>query len=216
MQEWIWKNIIEVVTIKYLINSNIFSIPIWAVYLIGFIPAIILFFLALLNRLGADPLKTLEHELGEYALIFLILLLLFYPIRKVSNLNLLKFRRSIGLLSFWYTVFHFLTYVILDQQLIWELIIQDILKRPYIIVGFLGLLALIPLALTSNRWSIRFMGFGNWKKLHLMVYPAALLGASHYLLLVKSWPIKPLLYFLCVLILILFRFGLIKLFKKIE
>ena len=129
---------------------------------------------------------------------------------------MLKFRRSIGLLSFWYTVFHFLTYVILDQQLIWELIIQDILKRPYIIVGFLGLLALIPLALTSNRWSIRFMGFGNWKKLHLMVYPAALLGASHYLLLVKSWPIKPLLYFLCVLILILFRFGLIKLFKKIE
>ncbi|MDG2473711.1 MAG: sulfoxide reductase heme-binding subunit YedZ [Paracoccaceae bacterium] len=182
--------------------------------MIGFIPAINLFHKAWFNLLGADPLKALEHELGEYALILLIFLLSFYPIRKFTGLNLLKFRRSIGLLSFWYVLFHFLTYLILDQQLIWDLIIKDISKRPYIIVGFLSFLILISLALTSNRWSIRYLGSGNWKKLHLLVYLSALLAVSHYLMLVKSWPIKPLLYFLFILLLIIFRFGLIKFLQK--
>jgi sulfoxide reductase heme-binding subunit YedZ len=178
--------------------------------LFGFLPAVILFCRAILNLLGPDPLKALEHELGEYALIFLIFLLLFSPIKKFFDLNLMKFRRSIGLLAFWYVLLHFLTYLLLDQQLIWELIFKDLLKRPYIIFGFFGFLALIPLALTSNRWSVRYFGFGNWKRIHLLVYPATFLGVSHYLMIVKSWPIKPLLYFLLVVLLLIFRFG----FKK--
>ena len=161
-----------------------------------------------MNLLGPDPLKTLEHELGEYALIFLIFLLLFSPLKKLLDLNLIKFRRSIGLLAFWYVLLHFLTYLILDQQLIWELIIKDVFKRPYIILGILGFLALIPLALTSNRWSMRFLGFDNWKRLHLLVYMASFLGVSHYLMLVKSWPIKPLLYFCLVVLLLILRFGM--------
>lgn len=203
--------------IKTLINKNLTVIPIWLVYLVGLLPAVILFYRAAFNRLGADPLKTLEHDLGEYALIFLIFLLLVNPIKRIFQINLMKFRRSIGLLSFWYVLLHFSTYLILDQQLMWELIIQDVLKRPYIIVGVLGFVVLIPLAVTSNRWSVRVLGSDSWRKLHRLVYLAAFLGVSHYLLLVKSWPIKPLLYFTLVMVLIAFRFGYsIKKYQKLS
>lgn len=190
------------------ISRSILTTPVWLVYLIGFIPAVVLFYRALFNILGADPLKTLEHELGEYALIFLIILLSFRPIKKLMNLNLIKFRRSIGLLAFWYAALHLLTYIILDQQLIWDLLIGDLIKRPYIIVGVFAFLTLVPLALTSNAWSMRRFGKANWKNLHLLVYLSAILAALHYVLLVKSWPIKPLLYLLVITLLITFRFLL--------
>ena len=190
------------------ISRSVLITPVWLVYLIGLIPAVVLFYRALFNILGADPLKTLEHELGEYALIFLIILLSFRPIKKLMNLNLIKFRRSIGLLAFWYAVLHFLTYIILDQQLIWDLLIGDLIKRPYIIVGVFAFLTLVPLALTSNAWSMRRFGKANWKNLHLLVYLSAILAALHYVLLVKSWPIKPLLYLLVITLLITFRFLL--------
>ena len=190
------------------ISRSILITPVWLIYLIGFIPAVVLFYRALFNILGADPLKTLEHELGEYALIFLIILLSFRPIKKLMNLNLIKFRRSIGLLAFWYAALHFLTYIILDQQLIWDLLIGDLIKRPYIIVGVFAFLTLVPLALTSNAWSMRRFGKANWKNLHLLVYLSAILAALHYVLLVKSWPIKPLLYLLVITLLITFRFLL--------
>ena len=190
------------------ISRIILITPVWLIYFIGFIPAVVLFYRALFNILGADPLKTLEHELGEYALIFLIILLSFRPIKKLMNLNLIKFRRSIGLLAFWYAALHFLTYIILDQQLIWDLLIGDLIKRPYIIVGVFAFLTLVPLALTSNAWSMRRFGMANWKNLHFLVYLSAILAALHYVLLVKSWPIKPLLYLLVVTLLITFRFLL--------
>ena len=194
--------------VLHTISRSILITPVWLIYLIGFIPAVVLFYRALFNILGADPLKTLEHELGEYALIFLIILLSFRPIKKLMNLNLIKFRRSIGLLAFWYAVLHFLTYIILDQQLIWDLLIGDLIKRPYIIVGVFAFLTLVPLALTSNAWSMRRFGKANWKNLHLLVYLSAILAALHYVLLVKSWPIKPLLYLLVITLLITFRFLL--------
>ena len=102
------------------------SIPVWFVYVLGLLPAVILFSKAFLNLLGPDPVKMLEHALGEYALIFLIFLLLFSPIKKLFDLNFFKFRRSIGLLAFWYALLHFSTYLILDQQLIGDLIIKDL------------------------------------------------------------------------------------------
>ena len=191
-----------------IINRSILIIPVWLIYFVGFVPAAILFYRAFFNTLGADPLKTLEHELGEYALIFLIILLFSRPIKKLMSLNLIKFRRSIGLLAFWYAILHFLTYLILDQQLIWDLLIGDLIKRPYIIVGFFSLLTLIPLAVTSNAWSLRRLGMVKWKNLHLLVYLSAILGGLHYVLLVKSWPIKPLLYLLVISLLIAFRFLL--------
>ena len=191
-----------------IINRSILITPVWLIYFVGFIPAALLFYRAFSNTLGADPLKTLEHELGEYALIFLIALLSFLPIKKLMNLNLIKFRRSIGLLAFWYVVLHFLTYIILDQQLVWDLLIDDLIKRPYIIVGFFAFSTLVPLALTSNTWSMRRLGMVKWKNLHLLVYLSAILAVLHYILLVKSWPIKPLLYLLVITLLIGFRFLL--------
>ena len=201
---------------KSIINKNLSLVPVWLVYLIGLSPAVILFFLAFFNLLGTDPLKTLEHELGEYALLILIFLLSFSSIRAVFGLNLNKFRRSTGLLVFWYVLLHFLTYLLLDQQLIWDLIVKDLVKRPYIIIGVFGFIALIPLALTSNKWSVRYLGFANWKRLHLLVYLAAFLAVSHYLMLVKSWPVKPLIYFLLVILLIMLRFGFKLSNKKIK
>ena len=191
-----------------IINRSILVIPVWLIYFVGLIPAVLLFYRAFFNILGADPQKTLEHELGEYALIFLIALLSFLPIKKLMNLNLIKFRRSIGLLAFWYVVLHFLTYIILDQQLVWDLLIDDLIKRPYIIVGFFAFSTLVPLALTSNTWSMRRLGMVKWKNLHLLVYLSAILAVLHYILLVKSWPIKPLLYLLVITLLIGFRFLL--------
>lgn len=199
--------------IKNKIKRNILSVPVWAVYIIGFFPAIVLFYRAFFNLLGPDPLKILEHELGEYALIFLMILLSFYPLKQFININFIKFRRSIGLLSFWYALLHFLTYIILDQQLIWDLIMLDLVKRPYIIVGFLAFLTLIPLALTSNKWSIKYFGIVTWKKLHMLVYLSAILAALHYILLVKSWPVKPLLYLFFISMLIIIRF-ITKRFQK--
>ena len=194
--------------VSRIINRSILITPVWLIYFVGLIPATVLFYRAFFNNLGADPLKTLEHELGEYALIFLIILLSFRPIKKLMSLNLIKFRRSIGLLAFWYATLHFLTYIILDQQLIWDLLIGDLIKRPYIIVGFFAFLTLVPLALTSNIWSIRRLGMVKWKNLHLLVYISAILAVLHYVLLVKSWPIKPLLYLLVIVLLIAFRFLL--------
>ena len=189
------------------VNKVIYSAPIWLIYVIGLIPALILLYGGYNNRLGPDPLKVLEHELGEYALVFLIVVLSFRPLKKLFKINLVRFRRSFGLLSFWYAVLHVLTYLILDQQLMLDLIINDLTKRPYIIIGFFAFLILIPLALTSNNFSVRWLGSKKWRNLHLLVYLAALLAATHYLMLVKSWPIKPIIYLLIVVILIVFRWG---------
>lgn len=188
--------------IRRAVNNIIFGTPLWLIYLTGFVPASILFYRAYYDVLGPDPLKAIEHQLGEYALIFLIVVLSFHPLKTFLGINLIRFRRSFGLLSFWYATLHVLTYLILDQQLMLDLIFKDLTKRPYIIIGALAFLILIPLALTSNSWSLRWLGLRNWRSLHVFVYLAAFLAAAHYLLLVKSWPIEPLIYMFLVLFLI--------------
>ena len=186
-------------------NRLILGIPVWSIYLMGFIPAAVLIHGAYYDHLGPDPLKVLEHQLGESALIFLMIVLSINPLKKFFGLNLTKFRRSVGLLSFWYATLHVLTYLVLDQQLMLDLIIKDLTKRPYIIVGAIAFFVLIPLALTSNSWSLRWLGLKRWKNLHIFVYLSTFLGCTHYLMLVKSWPIEPLIYFAFVVFLIILR-----------
>jgi len=175
------------------ISGVLQRVPVWLVYAVGLIPALAYFALGVMDRLGADPLKVLERELGEWALRFLIAVLAVTPLRQLVGINLLRYRRALGLLAFYYVGFHLLTYVVLDQGLDWAAIGADILKRPYITIGMASFVLLVPLALTSNNASIRRMGHA-WSRLHRLVYPAAAGGAVHYVLLVKAWPLEPLVY----------------------
>lgn len=186
------------------INIAAARISPWFVYALGFLPLAWIVYLTVSGGLGADPARALEHRLGIWALRFLIIGLCVTPLRRVSGLNLLRFRRALGLLAFYYALCHFAAYVVVDQGLSWPAIWADILKRYYITIGFAGLVLLLPLAVTSNRWSIRRLGT-RWNKLHKFVYLATALGAVHFIMSVKSWPAEPLIYATIVAILLLSR-----------
>lgn len=179
--------------------------PEWAVYPLLLVPAVYLFTAGFMNALGADPLRVLENQLGEWALRLLILGLAVTPLMRLARINLVKYRRAIGLCAFTYVILHLLVYLTLDQQFDWQAIWRDILKRPYITIGVTAFVMLVPLAMTSNRLSIRKMGADDWRRLHRLVYAAALLGAIHYLLIVKAWPLEPIVYLGLVLLLLSFR-----------
>jgi sulfoxide reductase heme-binding subunit YedZ len=177
------------------------------VYLVGFIPAVWWFELGLTDRLGADPMRTLEHALGLWALRFLLASLTITPLRQLTGINLLRYRRALGLLAFYYAVLHLTTYLVLDQGLDLDAIIADILKRLYITIGMACFLILVPLAVTSNNLAVRRLGGKAWAQLHRFVYVAAILAALHFLLSVKSWPIEPVTYTLLVAILLGYRLA---------
>lgn len=168
-----------------------FSYP--AIYVLGFIPAVWTFHLAVTDQLGADPLKVLERSLGLWALRFLIVGLAITPLRRFANVNLIRYRRPIGLLAFAYAFLHVTVYMWLDQDLDAAAIWKDIVKRPYITVGLLAFLVLLPLAATSNSFSIRRLG-PAWQRLHRWVYLAAAAAALHFAMLVKSLTAEPLIY----------------------
>lgn len=185
------------------LNRQLRRIPVWPVYLVGALPAPVLLYQGATGGLGVEPIKALEHELGELALQLVIAGLAMSPLRKYVGLNLMKFRRAIGLLAFFYVCCHLLVWLVLDVQIpaqIWA----DILKRPYITIGMAGFLLMLPLALTSNNWSLRALG-SRWRLLHKLTYPAALLGALHYVMLAKGFQLEPLIYLGIVLGLLLLR-----------
>jgi sulfoxide reductase heme-binding subunit YedZ len=180
-------------------------VPVWLIYALGFVPAVAYFYLGVMDELGADPLKVLEKTLGLWALRFLIVTLAITPLRQVVGLNLLRYRRAFGLLAFSYTALHLSTYIVLDQGLDWTAIWADIVKRPYITVGMFAFVILIPLAITSNNALMRRMGGAAWAKLHKLVYVAAAAAAVHFIMVVKSWPLEPLVYAAIVSSLLLYR-----------
>jgi sulfoxide reductase heme-binding subunit YedZ len=187
------------------ISEIIQRVPRWFVYVAGFVPAVVYFYLGTMDQLGADPLKVLERSLGEWALRFLIASLAVTPLRQTFGINLLRYRRAIGLLAFYYAALHLITYVVLDQGFDWSAIWADILKRPYITIGMASFVVLVPLAITSNNASIRRLGGQAWARLHKLVYLAAAGAALHFLLVVKSWPREPLVYAAIVAGLLLYR-----------
>ena len=188
-----------------IINAAMRRIPAWPLYIVLTVPGLWVFYKAVNNQLGADPLKALEHQLGVYALQLMVAVLLITPVRNLFGVNLIKFRRAIGLMAFFYALAHLTTYLWLDQQWWWGAIYKDLTKRPYIIIGMLAFTALIPLAVTSNHMSIKRLGPLVWKKLHRLTYFAALGGAVHYVLLEKTWQQEPILYVLGVMVLLGYR-----------
>lgn len=180
------------------LNTTLRRIPAWTIYIVGAAWAAWLFYLGLTGGLGPEPINALEREYGEVGLKLLIAGLAVTPLRKYSGLNLLKFRRALGVTTFFYIVAHFSVWAFLDVQSfarVWE----EIVKRPYVTVGMLSFVMMIPLAMTSNNMSLRKMGGAAWRKLHKLTYPIAVLGAVHYLWLVKGFQIEPIIYLMVIL-----------------
>ena len=179
--------------------------PTWILYMVGVLPVVWLVVLLLNGQLGVDPVKTLEHRVGKIGLQFLVAGLVVTPLCRFTGVKLIKFRRAIGLLTFFYITLHLVIWLALDIQFYWGEIWTDILKRPYITIGMAGFLLMVPLAVTSNNASIKRLGAATWRKLHKLTYLAAIAGALHYVWLVKGWQIEPLIYLAGGLILLCLR-----------
>ncbi|BDY14043.1 MULTISPECIES: protein-methionine-sulfoxide reductase heme-binding subunit MsrQ [Sulfitobacter] len=185
------------------LNTIARRVPTWVVYIVGLLPIPWLLFQAQTGGLGAEPIKALEKELGLLALQLLIAGLAITPARRYLRLNLIKFRRALGLLAFIYVSLHLLVWLVLDVGILSQ-IWADILKRPYITIGMAGFACLVPLAATSNNFSIRKLG-ATWRKLHRLTYLAAILAGVHFIWLVKGFQIEPLLYMAAILALLVLR-----------
>jgi methionine sulfoxide reductase heme-binding subunit len=163
---------------------------------------------SLKGGLGANPVEFLQHATGDWTLRFLIFTLCITPFRKLLKLpDLIRFRRMLGLFAFFYVCLHFLTYLGPDQSFDVAAMWKDVAKRPFITVGFLGFVLLIPLAITSTAGWIRRLGGKRWQMLHRAIYVSAVAGVIHYYWLVKSDVRKPLFYGALVGILLLWRVG---------
>lgn len=186
------------------INGVLRRVPTWPLYVLGLAWPAWLFWLGLTGGLGVEPIEALEHRLGELALQGLIVTLAVTPFRDLTRVNLIRFRRAFGLVTFWFALCHFLVWLVLDVGIpsqIWA----DIVKRPYVTVGFAAFLLLVPLALTSNDRSIRRLGPKQWRRLHQLSYAAAALGALHFLMLVKGLQFEPIIYAGIIAALLLYR-----------
>ncbi len=175
------------------LNALARRVPTWVIYLSGVLPFLWLAWNTMQGDLGPDPVKAVEHRLGELGLQFLLVSLAVTPLRRLG-LNLIRFRRALGLLAFFYIALHLVAWVWLDMGLRWAEVTADLWKRPYIILGMVGFLAMLPLAATSGNWAIRRMGPKAWGRLHRLAYVAVIAGVLHLLLLVKVWTVEELTY----------------------
>ena len=187
------------------INDRLRPVPAWPLYPLGMVPFALLIWQVAAGNLGPDPLKAIEHRLGDLGLQFLLAGLCVTPLRDLTGVVLIRYRRALGLLCFAYASLHLATWVGLDLQLRWSEIGADLTKRPYIILGMVGFVALVPLAITSNNLSLRKLGPLRWKRLQRLAYLAAFVIALHYLILAKAWIAKPMLYFAAAMLLLALR-----------
>lgn len=166
------------------------------VFVISLLPAIVLLLHAfeIGGSLGSNPVEMIQDTLGQWGLRFLLITLAVTPLRDWFDAPwLVMLRRMLGLFSFFYVLLHFLTWLILDQGLYWSGVLTDVVKRPFITIGFAALLLLIPLAVTSTKGMMRRLG-KRWKQLHRLVYVIVLLGVWHYWWQVKADIREPLIY----------------------
>ena len=167
------------------------------------VPAARLVWLALNDGLGANPIEFVIHSLGTWTLVLLLVTLAITPLRRLTGINtLIRVRRMLGLFAFFYACLHFLAYVGLDQFFDLRQILADIVKRPYITVGFTSFVLLIPLAATSTNGMQRRLGGRRWQRLHRLVYVIAAGGVLHYLWLVKKDITEPVVYALVLILLL--------------
>jgi len=177
-----------------------------AVFLACLVPLALLVWDALHNQLGANPIEAITHYTGNCTLIFLLITLAITPLRKLTRQYwLINLRRMLGLFAFFYGTLHLMTWVWLDKFFDPHEMLADIAKRKFITAGMTGFVLMIPLALTSTKWSIRKMGGKRWQALHRLIYFSAAAGVIHYIWLVKADLKKPLEYAAVLGVLMLYR-----------
>ena len=180
-----------------------------ALYLAAVLPFAWLLFALLTGLVMGDEVKFMQHVTGDTALSCLMLTLAVTPLRRLTGWNeIIKLRRLIGLTAFWYACLHLSTYLVFDQSLSVDEILRDIVKHPWVLVGFTAFLCLVPLAVTSTTGWVRRLGGKRWQQLHRLVYVAAIAGVLHYFWLVKKDVTFPLAYAAVLLILLASRFWL--------
>ena len=184
-------------TITFVIKPSLFVVCL--------VPFIVLVIGAVNDTLGTNPVETMTHETGEWALRFLLITLMITPLRRLTGSNwLIRLRRMLGLFAIFYACLHFLTYIWFDQYFDWMEIARDIPKRPFITVGFTAFVLLIPLAATSTNRMMRRLK-KNWSRLHQLIYVVAVLGVLHFLWAVKADTLEPMVYAVILLMLLGYR-----------
>ena len=182
------------------------------VFTLSTIPLILILYKIFFNKLGPEPVKEITSFTGEWTLIFICLTLSMSPLKKITNLILfINLRRMLGLFIFFYATLHLLTYVGIDYRFNFSPIIDDVLKKKYIFIGFSAWLLLIPLTITSSKKMIRILK-DKWKRIHRLIYVIAVFGSLHYIWLSKTIFFKPMIYSLIIFLLLLLRFK----FKNIN
>ena len=147
------------------------------------------------GQLGANPIQTLLRELGDWALRFVLIGLAITPVRVVTGWGEpLHYRRMIGLFAFFYAFLHLTSYIGLDQFFDWRIIGEEIVKRPFITIGMIGMAMLIPLAATSTSSMVKRLGARRWKMLHRAVYVVGALGVVHFYMMIKADFREPIIY----------------------
>jgi sulfoxide reductase heme-binding subunit YedZ len=165
------------------------------IFINSLVPLSLLFWDAISGNLGANPIEFFLRTTGVLTLLFLLITLSVTPLRKYYGWNqLIKFRRMLGLYSFFYGFLHLITYSIFDKSLSVSAIVSDVWERPFIAIGMLAFFLLIPLAVTSTNGMIKRLGGKNWQKLHRLTYVAAIAGIVHFWMIVKSDVFYPLLF----------------------
>lgn len=178
------------------------------IFLGGLVPLAYAVVRAWRGELGANPIAQVENELGLTALIFLVATLACTPTRRLFHWTWqMRVRRLLGLFAFFYASLHFLTYVALDQVLDLQTVVADVAERPFITVGFLAFVLMIPMAITSTSGWVRRLGYRRWALIHLAIYPAAVLASIHFIWRVKIDVSQPLAYAAVVAALLAVRVG---------
>ena len=158
------------------------------------------------GSLGVNPIEKFMDNMGEMALRLIVLTLFISSLSDFKKFRfLIDVRRMIGLFAFFYVSCHFLTYIALDHFFDMSFIIKDIIKRPFITFGFISFIFLIPLVITSPKKMLKKLGFKVWKKIHYLIYPAAILSSVHFYMLVRANKIEPAIYIFLILVLLLYR-----------
>ena len=167
------------------------------------------------NKLGAEPVDKIINHFGEWTLIFIFLTLSMSPLKKITNSTIwIKYRRMLGLFVFFYASIHLLSYVGLDYRFDFQPIINDVLKKKFVFIGFAAWLLLIPLAITSSNKMMKILKH-NWKKIHRLIYVIGIFGVLHFIWLSKTIFFKPLIFLVILIILLLFRVNFKKLSSKV-
>jgi methionine sulfoxide reductase heme-binding subunit len=176
------------------------------VFLLCLVPMALLIWNAFNGGLSPNPISDITNTTGDWTLRFLMITLAISPLRRITGwTGLTRFRRMLGLFCFFHGCLHFTTYLWLDHYFNFPIIVEDVLMRPYITLGFTGFVLMIPLALTSTRKWIGRLGGKRWQKLHRLIYVTATCGVIHYLWLVKLDIRRPLAYGALLALLMAFR-----------